>query len=169
MTLSLYDFAVPAFLRGFSTLSALLDKAEAFAGTKEISSDVLVDARLAPDMLPLLGQVQRMSDTAKNAVGRLSAVPAPSFPDEEKTIQDVRNRIRMTVEYLSSVAPEALGGSEERPINLKVGKLDVTFTGRDYLATFALPNFYFHLTTAYAILRHNGVEIGKRDYLGPLG
>ena len=169
MTLSLYDFAVPAFLRGFSTLSTLFEKAETFAERKTISTDVLVNARLAPDMLPLVGQVQRMSDTAKNAIGRLSGASAPSFPDEEKTLQDVRNRIAMTVDYLSSVAPEALGGSEERPINLKVGKLDVTFTGRDYLTTFALPNFYFHLTTAYAILRHNGVEIGKRDYLGPLG
>ena len=169
MSLSMHAFSVAPFLRGFAVLSAVLDKAEAFAETKKISTDVLVNARLAPDMLSLVGQVQRASDTAKNAAGRLSGTPAPSVPDEEKTLEDLRNRIRMTVDYLSSVTPEALEGSETRPVNLKAGKVDVHYSGQDYLTNFALPNFYFHLTTAYAILRHNGVEVGKRDFLGPQG
>ncbi|MCF3641624.1 DUF1993 domain-containing protein [Rhizobium sp. TRM95111] len=166
MTLSMYTQSVPAFLRGFTVLSSLFDKAEAFAEAKKISPDILANARLAPDMLPLAGQVQRMSDTAKNAVGRLTGSAAPSFPDEEKTFADLRERIDKTVAYLETVDASALQGSEERTINLSVGKLKVDFTGQAYLTTFALPNFYFHLTTAYAILRHNGVDVGKRDFLG---
>jgi hypothetical protein len=166
MSLTMYQFSIPAFLRGFGALSTLLDKAEAFAETKKISPDVLVNARLAPDMLSLAGQIQRLSDTAKGAGGRLSGVAAPSFPDDEKTFADLRTRIEKTVAYLSSLSEADLAGSESRDVVLKAGQREINFTGLSYLQTFALPNFYFHLTAAYAILRHNGVEVGKRDYLG---
>ena len=166
MSISPYDLSVPTFQRGFAALSKLLDKAEAFAQEKAIKPEVLVNARLSPDMLSLAGQIQRLSDTAKGAAARLTGTDAPSFPDDETTLADLRARIEKTTSYLASVPQAAFEGAEERTVVLKTRQQEVTFTGKDYLLTFALPNFYFHLTTAYAILRHNGVPIGKLDFLG---
>lgn len=166
MSISPYDLSIPAFQRGFAALSKLLDKAEAFAEEKKIKPEVLVNARLAPDMLSLAGQVQRMSDTAKGAAARLTGTDAPSFADEETTLADLRERIEKTTAYLASVSESAFEGAEERTVVLKTRQQEVSFTGKDYLLTFAIPNFYFHLTTAYAILRHNGVAVGKLDFLG---
>ena len=166
MSISLYELSIPTFQRGFAVLSKLLDKAEAFAEEKKIQPEILVNARLAPDMLSLAGQIQRLSDTAKGAAGRLTGAHAPSFPDEETTLADLRARIEKTTAYLASVPEAAFEGAAERTVVLKTRQQEVSFTGKDYLLTFALPNFYFHLTTAYAILRHNGVSVGKLDFLG---
>jgi hypothetical protein len=166
MSISLYEISIPTFERGFAVLSKMLDKAEAFAEEKKIKPEVLVNARLAPDMLSLAGQIQRMSDTAKGAASRLTGGDAPSFPDDETTLADLRARIGKTVAYLASVPQSAFEGAAERTVVLKTRQQEVSYTGKDYVLTFAVPNFYFHLTTAYAILRHNGVAVGKLDYLG---
>jgi hypothetical protein len=166
MSISPYDLTIPTFQRGFATLSKLLDKAEAFAQEKAIKPEILVNARLAPDMLSLAGQIQRMSDTAKGAASRLTGTDAPSFPDDEVTLADLRARIEKTTTYLASVSQSAFDGAEERTVVLKTRGGELSSSGKDYLLTFVLPNFYFHLTTAYAILRHNGVPVGKLDYLG---
>lgn len=126
----------------------------------------LVGARLAPDMYPLSGQVQRASDTAKGTAERLSGVPAPRFPDEETTFPELQARIAATLAYLRSVDPSALEGSEARGVTLKFGKLSQDFTGASYLTDFAIPNFIFHVAVAHAILRNQGVSVGKRDFLG---
>jgi hypothetical protein len=146
-------------MRGFDRLSAILKKGEA-------GGAALVEARLAPDMLTLAGQVQRASDTAKGCAARLSGLDNPSFPDDEKTFADLQARIAKTADFLRGVTPGRIDGSESRPIEIKASGTVLRFTGQDYLLTFALPNFYFHVTTAYGILRHNGVPLGKSDYLG---
>lgn len=169
MTVSMYRLSVPVFVRGLKVLSTLLEKAEAYAGANKIETNVLINARLAPDMLSLIGQIQRASDTSKNALGRLTETDAPSFPDTEATLEDLKSRIDKTITYLNSIKEADLKGSESREVSLNVGNLKVAFTGENYLLEFALPNFFFHVTTAYDILRHDGVEIGKRDYLGPYG
>ena len=165
MSISPYELSIPTFQRGFAVLSKLLDKAEAFAEEKKIKPEILVNARLSPDMLSLAGQIQRLSDTAKGAASRLTSTDAPSFPDDETTLADLRARIANTVSYLATVPESAFAGAAERTVVLKSRGQDVSYTGKDYLLTFALPNFYFHLTTAYAILRHNGVPVGKLDFL----
>lgn len=169
MSLSMHTISVPAFIRGFSVLSSLIDKAEAFAAEKKFEPAVLVNARLAPDMLPFAGQIQRASDTAKATIGRLTTIEIPKFPDEEKTFAELRERISRTVAFLESVDQSALEGSEIKDVTLSAGQRKVTLDGVDYIMKFALPNFYFHVTTAQNILRHNGVQVGKLDYLGPLG
>ena len=166
MSISAYDLSIPTFQRGFAVLSKLLDKAEALADEKKFKPEVLVNARLAPDMLSLAGQIQRLSDTAKGAAARLTGTEAPSFPDEEVTLADLRARIEKTTTYLASLPESAYAGAEERDVVVKTRQQEVHFTGKHYLLTFAIPNFYFHLTTAYAILRHNGVAVGKLDFLG---
>jgi hypothetical protein len=165
MSITPYDLSIPAFQRGFTALTRLLDKAETFTEEKKIKPEILVNARLAPDMLSLAGQIQRMSDTAKGAAARLTGTDAPSFPDNEITLADLRVRIANTVSYLATVPESAFEGAAERTVVLKARSRETTYTGKDYLLTFALPNFYFHLTTAYAILRHNGVSLSKPDYL----
>lgn len=160
MSLSTYEASAPVFVRGFRVLGDLLDKAEAHAGND------LVTARLAPDMLDLAGQVQRASDTAKFAVARLADVQPPSFEDNESSIADLRKRIDATVAWIESVDRAALDAGASRKIVRKFKETEHEFTGASYLLTFALPNFFFHVTTAYDILRHNGVAIGKLDYLG---
>lgn len=166
MSISPYELSIPVFQRGFTVLSKLLDKAEAFAQEKKIKSEILVNARLSPDMLSLAGQIQRMSDTAKGAAARLTGTEAPGFADEETTLADLRARIEKTTAYLASVPESAFDGAEERTVVLKTRGGEMSSTGKEYLLTFVLPNFYFHLTTAYAILRHNGVAVGKLDFLG---
>ncbi|MCX5512677.1 DUF1993 domain-containing protein [Kaistia algarum] len=169
MTFSAYEVSVPLFLRGFANLSANLEKGRAFATANGIDPDELVEARLIADMLPLSGQVQRASDTAKACAARLTGIAAPSFPDEEKTLAELEARIAKTVDFLKTVPPEAFEGAEARPITLKSRGGETHFVGRDYLFQHALPNFYFHAATAYDILRMRGVPVGKQDFLGPFG
>lgn len=169
MTFSVYDVTVPLFLRGFANLAAQLDKAADFAREKGIYPGELVAARLIDDMLPLAGQVQRASDTAKACAARLTGVTAPAFPDEEASLAELQARIEKTVVFLKSVPPEAFEGAEARGVTLRSRSGETHFTGRDYLFQHALPNFYFHLTTAYDILRMKGVPVGKKDFLGPFG
>lgn len=159
MSLSMYQASAPVFLRQLGTMSAFLAKAAA-AGTD------LTGARLAADMLPLAAQVQIASDAAKGAIARLAAIETPAFPDDETGFDGLQQRIARTIDFVKSVSPAQIDGSEERAISLKAGPRELSFTGQNYLLHFALPNFFFHVTTAYAILRHNGVEIGKMDYLG---
>ncbi|HEX7803942.1 MAG TPA: DUF1993 domain-containing protein [Pseudoxanthomonas sp.] len=169
MSLSMYRLSIPAFVRGFGVLSAYLDKADAHAQANGLEPEILMQARLSPDMLPLAGQVQRASDTSKNAIVRLAGIPAPSFPDTETTFAELRQRIGNTLDFFASVEPGQLEDSAAREVVLKFGKMQATLTGEEYLLTFVLPNFYFHLATAHGILRHQGVPIGKLDYLGPFG
>ncbi|AFL53257.1 hypothetical protein ABIE78_000853 [Sinorhizobium fredii] len=165
MPLTMYTLSIPVFARGFSALGGLLDKAEAFAVESGTPLDDFFNARLAPDMLPLSGQIQRASDTSKNAIARLTTLEVPRFPDDEQNFADLRKRIAKTVAFFDTVTPEHLEGSEKREVTLSFPNLKVTFSGDDYLLKFVLPNFYFHLTTAYDILRHRGVPIGKTDYI----
>ncbi|MEA1674052.1 DUF1993 domain-containing protein [Nitrospirillum sp. BR 11163] len=166
MSLSMYQASVPVFLRLLGNLSAILDKAVAHAEAKKIDPAVLVNARLAPDMHPLARQIQIASDAAKGAAARLAGVEIPSFADTESTFADLQARIAKTVDFLKSVTPAQIDGSEERTITLKIRGEDVPFPGQAFLLFFAIPNFFFHVTTAYDILRHNGVELGKMDFLG---
>ena len=161
MSISMYRASIPVFIRALGNLSAILKKGEAHEGSASF-----IDARLAPDMLTLAGQVQRASDAAKGAVARLGGIDNPSFPGTEKTFAELQARIKKTVDFLQSVSPEQIDGSEQKKIEFKAGSRELKFTGTDYLLGFALPNFFFHVTTAYAILRHKGVQIGKMDYLG---
>jgi hypothetical protein len=161
MPLSMYQASIPVLVRGLENLSAVLRKGEAHSGTAG-----LVDARLAPDMLTLAGQIQRASDTSKGCAARLGSIESPRFPDEEKTFADLQERIARTIDFLESVKPDQIDGSENKTIEIKAGPTTLNFTGQSYLQVFVLPNFFFHLTTAYAILRNNGVAIGKMDYLG---
>ena len=161
MPLSMYQASIPVLVRGLKNLSAVLRKGEAHAG-----GAVLVEARLAPDMYTLAGQVQRASDTSKGCAARLAGIAPPSFPDEEKTFADLQARIDKTIAFLQSVKPEQIDGSEAKPIEFKAGPTTLKFTGESYLVGFVIPNFFFHVTTAYDILRHKGVALGKLDYLG---
>ncbi|HEY6611653.1 MAG TPA: DUF1993 domain-containing protein [Pseudomonas sp.] len=166
MSLSMYQASIPMLLRGLDSLAAILAKAAAHAAARKIAPEVFLNARLAPDMLPLVRQVQIVSDTAKGCAARLAGIEVPSYADTEASFHELQERLAKTVTFLKGVAPEQIDGSEERAIVLKAHDQEIHFTGRTYLLGFVLPNFYFHLTTAYAILRHNGVELGKKDYLG---
>ncbi|TCU36073.1 DUF1993 domain-containing protein [Rhizobium azibense] len=166
MPISMYRLTVPMFQRGLTTLKNYLEKAEAYAREKGIDPDELVAARLTPDMLPLSGQYQRASDSAKLAVARLTATEAPKFEDSETTIAELRERLAKTEAYLATIAPEALEGTETNDVTIAPGGNKMTFRGDEYVTVFALPNFYFHVATAHAILRNQGVPVGKLDYLG---
>ena len=165
--LSIYQATIPVFVRGLGILSGLLRKGEAHATATGCDPGSLVAARLAPDMLPLAGQVQRASDTAKFGASRLTGAEAPSFPDEESTLAELQDRIARTVGFLERFTETQFAGAEARTITIGSGDSTRHFTGDSYVLTFALPNFFFHVTTGYDILRHNGVPIGKRDYLWP--
>ncbi|EPX97219.1 hypothetical protein C404_15515 [Ralstonia sp. AU12-08] len=162
----MYEFLVPTANRMLGNLSALLDKAAAHAEAKKFDPANLMTARLAPDMHPFTRQVQIACDQAKGAAARLSGAEPPSYPDVEATIPELKARIAKTLEYVNSVDPVAFAGSEDRTVTLKSPKGELQFSGIDYLRGFMLPNFYFHISMAYALLRHNGVEIGKFDYIG---
>jgi hypothetical protein len=162
----MYDVSVPVLVRGLKNLSHLLDKGLASAEARKIDPSVLVNARLAPDMHPLSRQVQIASDSAKGGASRLSETETPSWPDTETTFPELQARIKTTIDYLEGIKPEQIDGAEDRIIKMNLGGGEIPFSGRDFLFSFALPNFFFHVTTAHDILRHNGVEIGKRDYLG---
>lgn len=166
MSLSIYQASIPTFLRTLGNLPAILKKAAAHAEAKNIDPRIFIDARLAPDMFPLARQVQIASDAAKGAGARLAGLEVPSYADTETTFDELQARIARTVEFLEGIREEQLDGAEERNVTLKVRGQEISFNGRDFLFGFALPNFFFHVTTAYAILRHNGVELGKMDFLG---
>lgn len=168
MPLSMHRASVPVFVRALNVLAALLEKGEAHAKAQGWNPDDLVVARLADDMLPLSGQIQRASDAAKGAVARLTGVEAPAMPDVEVSFAQLQKRVTDTLAYIQSVDPKAFEGSEDRAVELKLPAGTLTFTGEDYLLGFALPNFFFHVVTAYDVLRHKGVQIGKLDYLGPV-
>jgi hypothetical protein len=162
----MYDACVPPGIRMMNNLAAILGKAAAHAEAKKIDPEVLVNARLYPDMFPLVRQVQIASDSAKGGAARLAGLEPPSFEDNEKTIPELIARARKTVVYLESLKPAQFEGSEERTINWKTRTTERSMQGQPYLVHQVLPNLYFHVTTAYNILRHNGVELGKFDYLG---
>jgi len=166
MTLSMYQASVPAFQHALGALDAILDKAVAYCEERKIDPEALITARLAPDMFPFARQVQFASDHAKGCPARLAGVAVPSFADTEATFPELKTRIKRTLDFIGTLQPEQIDGSEARDISLKAGPRELTFKGQEYLVLFALPNFYFHVTTAYDILRHNGVPIGKLDFLG---
>lgn len=165
MPVSMYLISVPSFQKHLTALDAILEKAETYAAAKKIDPAVLMTARLYPDMFNFVRQVQASCDFAKAASARLAGLEPPSHPDTETTIAELKTRIAKTLAFLSTIKPEQMDGSEDKSLTIKVGPNEMTFTGRDYLLHFALPNFYFHCTTAYGILRHNGLEIGKRDFM----
>jgi hypothetical protein len=165
----MYDASVPVFIRNLDMLTRLVDKAAAFTEAKKIDPSVLVNARLAPDMYAFGRQIQAASDAAKAGSARLAGIEPPSFPDVETTLPELRERIGKTIAFLNGLDRAQIDGSEDRKVVMKARGDELTFTGQKYLLTFALPNFIFHVTTAYVILRHNGLEIGKMDFLGPLG
>lgn len=166
MNISMYEASVPRFVTMLGNLTQILDKAQAHAAAKKFEGNVLAAGRLFPDMLPLTSQVQIACDTAKGAVARLAGVEIPVHEDTEATLDELKARIAKTIAFIERVPPAAIDGSEDREIVIKRGDQETRFTGLRFLLGRALPNFYFHVTMAYAILRHNGVEIGKRDYLG---
>jgi hypothetical protein len=166
MSISMYQASAPRFANMLKNLSAILEKAQAHAEAKKIDPEVLLESRLYPDMLPLVRQVQIASDNAKGAVARLAGVEVPKYEDTEETIADLRARLAKTIDFVESIKPAQIDGSEANDIHLKLGPREVSWKGMQYLLGFALPNFYFHVVTAYDILRHNGVEVGKRDFIG---
>lgn len=163
---SMYQASVPSFIRMLGNLHAILSKAQAHAQARGVDELVLTSARLYPDMLPLSNQVMIATDTAKGCAARLAGVTPPVYEDTEKTFAELNERIAKTLVYLQSFKPEQIDGSEGREVVLKRRTGEERHQGLPYLQNIAQPNFYFHVTTAYAILRHNGVEIGKKDYLG---
>jgi hypothetical protein len=165
MSVSMYAIAIPTFQKQLSALDAMLDKAADYAATKKIDMAVLLGARLYPDMFNLTRQVQLATDFAKAAPARLAGLDVPSFPDSETTLPELKERIAKTQAMLAGYKPEQLEGSAAKQVTLKLGGNEVTFSGQEYLLHVALPNFYFHCATAYGILRHNGLEIGKRDFV----
>ncbi|KYG01842.1 DUF1993 domain-containing protein [Sorangium sp. So ce296] len=166
MAISMYQASVPVLVRGLNNLSAILKKAEAYAEAKKIEPRVLLDARLAPDMLPLTRQIQIASDSAKGCGARLAAVDVPKYEDNEASFDDLQARIAKTIAFLNTLKAEQIDGSEDREVTIPTRDQPMKFKGLPYLLGFVLPNFFFHVTTAYAILRHNGLDIGKMDYLG---
>jgi hypothetical protein len=168
MALTMHSASVPIFVRMLGNLVAWLDKAEAHAREKKFEPSVFLSARLAPDMLPLPTQIQIACDAAKFCIARLAGVEAPPFADDEKSLDDLRQRVRKTIDYLESVPAAQIDGSDGREVSVPRRAGAITMTGEAYLKHFALSNFFFHVTTTYALLRHNGVELGKIDFLGAL-
>ena len=166
MALSMYTASVPVFQHMLRNLSHILDKADANAQARKFDPAVLMTARLAPDMLPFTRQILIACDAAKNGIGRIAGVEAPKFEDNEASIAELKARIQKTLDYLATVPASALDGTEDKEVTFPVGRDKTrTMAAQAYLLTWTLPNFFFHITTAYAILRHNGVDLGKTDYL----
>ena len=166
MTISMYQASVPRFINILGNLSVILDKAQAYADAKKLDPAALTTSRLFPDMLPMSAQVQIACDAAKGAAARLAGVAIPVFEDTEKTLAELKTRIEKTIAFLRTIEPVQIDGTEEKEIVIKRGDKETRYTGMQFLLGHATPNFYFHVTTTYNILRHNGVEIGKRDYIG---
>jgi uncharacterized protein len=167
MTISMYQASVPAFVRALNNLAAILEKGAAHAQAHKIDEAVLLSSRLFPDMFPLAKQVQLASDTAKSGAGRLAGAEFPAYEDKEATFQELLQRVRNTITYLQTLRPEQIDGGEDRTVSWQTRSSTKSMQGLPYLMNHLLPNVHFHVTTAYAILRHNGVEIGKKDFLGP--
>ncbi len=166
MPVSMYEISVPVFQRLLTNLTGILDKAEAHATAKKIEPEVLINARLAPDMFPLRRQIQIASDMARGASCRLAGIEIPKWEDKEASFADLKTRLKKTIDFLAGFKAVQIDGSETRDVNLTIAQKPVTLKGQTYLMTHAYPHFFFHVTTAHDILRHNGVEIGKRDYIG---
>ena len=166
MTISMYQASVPVFIRMLGNLAAILEKAAAHCAARKIDPAVLLNYRLYPDMFAFARQVQVACDHARNGAARLAGMEAPRLENSERTFAELVARVRDTIAYLETFAPAQIDGSEAREVVVRRGETVNTYAGLDYLLNRTLPNFYFHVTTAYDILRHNGVELGKRDYLG---
>jgi hypothetical protein len=164
--MSMYRASVPVFKQILGSLAAILEKAEAHAEAKKIDPNALLQARLFPDMFPLLRQVTVATDFTKSACARLAGVEIPKFEDTEKDFADLQARLAKTIAFIDTLTPEQIDGGEERDITFNAGSKSRTMKGERYLVNYALPQFFFHATTAYAILRHNGLELGKRDFMG---
>jgi len=168
MSATIYDYTIPALKLGLTNLSALLGKAAAHAEARKVESTVIADARLIIDMFPLKRQVQIACDTAKGAAARLAGVDIPKHDDTESTIPELQARIAKALAFIESIRPEQMAGAETRDIVLKFPSITMNFTGHTYVTTFVVPNFYFHVMATYSILRANGVDVGKNDYLGKI-
>ncbi|HEY8023191.1 MAG TPA: DUF1993 family protein [Burkholderiaceae bacterium] len=166
MTISMHQISTLTFTRTLTNLAAILNKGAAHAEARKIDPSVFLNSRLAPDMFPLVRQVQIATDAVKGCAARLAGVDIPSFADTEASFPELLERIAKTQAFLNGISAAQLEGSEDRTVTLKIRGNDVQFQGLPYLTGFVLPNLFFHVTTAYAILRHNGVELGKMDYLG---
>ena len=166
MSITMHSASAPIFITMLKNMSTWLEKAEAHAAARKFEPAVLLASRLAPDMLPLTNQVQIACDTAKFLIARLSGVDSPKFDDTEASLADLRKRIDATIEFVKSVPADKIDGSEDKDVTLPRRTGPIVMKGEAYLKHFALPNFFFHATTTYALLRHNGVEIGKMDFLG---
>jgi hypothetical protein len=166
MTITMYDVSVPVFTRMLTNLSGILDGAAEYAVARKIDPAVLLSARLYPDMFPLTRQIQSSTDHANRASARLARAEIPRFPDVETTIDELKARIGRALAFVGGIDPNAFIGAEDRDVTLVTGGREWTMNGKDYFLNSALPNFFFHVTTAYNILRHNGLEIGKSNYLG---
>ena len=166
MTISMYAASVPVFKQMLSSLAANLDKAEIHIADKKIDPNALLQARLFPDMFPLIRQVLIAADFAKGACARLANVEVPKYEDTEQTFADLKARLAKTLAFIDTLSPAQIDGSETREITTSAGPNSKTFNGQTYLLHYALPQFFFHATTAYALLRHNGIEVGKRDFMG---
>jgi hypothetical protein len=166
MTISLYDASVPVYTQMLGALDKVLGKAEAWAEARKIDNRVLVQARLFPDMLPLASQVRIACDAARAGTARLAGVDFPKYEDSEQTIAELRQRIAGTLAFIAQVPRESIAGQEERDITIPLRERKLEMKGQAFLLHWSLPNFFFHVTTAYDILRHNGLEVGKADFLG---
>lgn len=166
MAISLYQASVPTFIRMLGNLTVVLNKGAAYAEARKIDPVILVNSRLFPDMFPLARQVQIATDGAKGGAARLAGLESPKYEDNESNFPELLARIEKTVAYLKTFTPGQIDGAEERTITLKIGGKQQTFQGLPYLLNLVLPNLYFHITTAYNILRHSGADVGKNDYLG---
>ena len=165
--MSFYDAVVPAYLQMLNSLTGLLTKAEAHCAAKKVDPSVLLGSRLFPDMLPLSKQIQLVSDFAAKGCARLTHSEMPSTPDTEKTFEDLKQRLAKTIDYVKSFKPAQFDGADDKDVTFPAGPdRSITMKGQQFLSSFSFPNFYFHAATAHGILRHNGVEIGKRDFLG---
>ena len=166
MTISMYQASVPRFVNILGNLSNILDKAQAHVDAKKLDTATLTNYRLFPDMLPMNSQVQIACDAAKGVVSRLAGVDIPAYEDNENTLAELKARIAKTIAFIQTISPEQIDGTEDKEIVIKRGDKETRYKGMQFLLGHAIPNFYFHVATTYNILRHNGIEIGKRDYLG---
>ncbi|MET0984979.1 MAG: DUF1993 domain-containing protein [Steroidobacteraceae bacterium] len=166
MSFDIYQASIPVFARALTNLRAILSKGQSYADARKIDPQALLGARLFPDMLPLVKQIQIASDVCKGGAARLAGVDVPSYADTETSFSELLARLDKTIAFVNSIRQEQLQGAADRKISLTVQQKPVSFTGTEYLLGFVTPNLYFHVTTSYALLRHNGVELGKADYLG---
>lgn len=166
MSLSMFEASIPVMIKAMTNLAGILEKAEAHAATHKIDPSIFVNARLYPNMYPLARQIQIASDVAKGCAARLAGQTPPSYEDSETSFAELQARLAQTIAFLNTFTPEQINGSKEKIVTLKMGKRELHFQGGPYLLDFVLPNIYFHSATAYAILRHWGVDLGKGDFLG---